>query len=302
MLRTIPTALIRIDGGTQSRVAIDDNAVAEYAEALTAGATFEPLTCHFDGVAYWLSDGFHRFWAHRKVGHETLSAEVIDGTMADAQWHAAGANATHGLRRTNADKRKAVEMALSVNATASDRVIAEHCHVSHMLVGELRKAQVAVLPPEAKRVGRDGKAQAAAKRTLPPPPPPVGMPPVASRTLPPPPMTVPLYKDCVGRAIPAYLNAIWEARDELAEMAQRLKDVRLQAEQGHAQGDKCLMRLTATTLALVQNAEGEFRDAMPYALCPYCQGADGGCDVCHDGFVSKTVYGAVPAKMKPTRA
>lgn len=102
-------------------------------------------------------------------------------------------------------------------------------------LADVRKAQLGVLPPSAKRTGRDGIAQSAAKRPLPPPPcPPVGMPPAVTRTLPPPPVPVLLYKDAVGRDIHAYLNDIWTARDGIAEMAKRLKDVRLQVEQAHA--------------------------------------------------------------------
>lgn len=53
-----------------------------------------------------------------------------------------GANASHGLRRTNADKRKAVEILLNDDEWKlwSDREIARRCLVSHNFVGDIRRS------------------------------------------------------------------------------------------------------------------------------------------------------------------
>lgn len=48
--------------------------------------------------------------------------------------HALGANAAHGHQRTNADKRRCVEIALREFAGMSNRAIADMCGVSADLV------------------------------------------------------------------------------------------------------------------------------------------------------------------------
>lgn len=131
---------IRIDGGTQSRVEINQMAVADYAEALTEGAKLPAVIVFFDGVDHWLADGFHRYHAHRKIDAREIDAEVRQGTQRDAVLFSVGANATHGLRRSNADKRKAVETLLADAewATWSDREIGRRAGVHHKTVSEYR--------------------------------------------------------------------------------------------------------------------------------------------------------------------
>lgn len=161
---------LRVDGDTQPRAAIDPGVVAEYAEALEAGAEFPPVEVVCDGATYWLVDGFHRFYAHRRLKRKQIRAVVTTGELKDARWKSLGANKTHGLRRTNADKAKAVQKALKLRADLSDRAIAEHVGVSKEMVRRYRETierQVAQYAtsnsPNAPRqnvttrVGRDGK-------------------------------------------------------------------------------------------------------------------------------------------------
>jgi len=98
---------IRIDGGTQPRTELNEDVIAEYAELLKEGAEFPAITVYFDGANYWLADGFHRYWAAKRANAE-LNINVIHGSNRDAILHSVGANAKHGLRRSNQDKRKAV--------------------------------------------------------------------------------------------------------------------------------------------------------------------------------------------------
>jgi len=102
---------IRIDGGTQPRTELNEDVIAEYAELLQEGAEFPSITVYFDGANYWLADGFHRYWAAKRANAE-LSINVIHGSNRDAILHSVGANAKHGLRRSNQDKRKAVKTLL----------------------------------------------------------------------------------------------------------------------------------------------------------------------------------------------
>lgn len=152
---------IRTNGGTQSRVELNQETVAEYAQAFTAGASFPPVVVFFDGANYWLADGFHRYFGARDAGESAIEAEIITGTQRDAVLYSLKANATHGLRRTNADKRKAVETLLKDAewATWSDRKIAEVCGVGHPLVAAIRKPEVAVKQQENRASSAAKKAE-----------------------------------------------------------------------------------------------------------------------------------------------
>lgn len=131
---------IRTDGGTQPRQQISFLVVDEYAEAMGQGVTLPPVDVYYDGNDYWLVDGFHRIAAARNIGRANISANVTQGTLQDAQWASYGVNATHGLRRTNEDKRRAVEAALRHPnaASKSTRDIAAHCGVSKSFVHNLK--------------------------------------------------------------------------------------------------------------------------------------------------------------------
>lgn len=74
------------------------------------------------------------------TGLATIDANVIDGNLKDAEWLALTANKEHGMRRSNEDKRRVVELALNHpnGAKLSNSQIAEHCGVSHFLVGKIR--------------------------------------------------------------------------------------------------------------------------------------------------------------------
>ena len=135
-MKTINISDIRIDGGTQPRKSISMDAVSEYAEAITTGAAFPPVVVFHDGSEYWLADGFHRLHAHKQAGNTTIETDLKLGTLLEAKLYAVGANGSHGLRRTNEDKRRAVEMVLSEDAWATwtEVKIAAACRVSRTLV------------------------------------------------------------------------------------------------------------------------------------------------------------------------
>jgi hypothetical protein len=130
---------IRIDGGTQPRAEIDQATVDEYAEAMRQLVSFPALIVYHDGVNTWLADGFHRYHAAKKIGASALDVEWRVGTLEQAKLYAASANAKHGLRRTAADKRRAIEMVLSTEEGRrwKQDCIAKHCHVSQQYVSKI---------------------------------------------------------------------------------------------------------------------------------------------------------------------
>lgn len=137
---------IRIDGGTQSRVVIDQPTVYSYLERMKEGDEFPRMYAFFDGTTYWLVDGFHRYHAYKLLGIKEIDIDYKPGTLQEAQVESFGMNDTHGKPRTNEDKRKSVEAALEHELTRhkTDAEIARICKVSKPFVASVRS-------PEAKK-------------------------------------------------------------------------------------------------------------------------------------------------------
>jgi hypothetical protein len=132
---------ITLNKRVQQRVQQDDNVIKEYFEAVQAEAQFPPLTVFYDGEKLILADGKHRYEAYKLAGINVVNAEIINGSERDAILYAAGANADHGLRRTNKDKRYAVKTLLMDEEWGqwSDGAIAEKVRVTQPFVTKLRR-------------------------------------------------------------------------------------------------------------------------------------------------------------------
>lgn len=143
----------------QSREAISSALVDEYSEMVQAGVEFDPIEVITDGVNSWVWDGGHRKLAYNAAGELMIPARVRRGTLDDARWFASGANRKHGQRRTQADVRVAIEMALRVRSNETDRAIAAHIGCDHKTVGKVRREMQTdgEIPQVENRVGRDGK-------------------------------------------------------------------------------------------------------------------------------------------------
>jgi hypothetical protein len=132
---------IKIDAGTQPRTAIDQPTVSEYTQVLMEGAIFPPVDVFFDGIDYYLADGYHRYFAHKQAVVPDIEVRIHNGTQREAVLFSVGANARHGLKRSHEDRRKAV-LTLLTDAEWidwSDREIARKCCVSHVTVSKIRK-------------------------------------------------------------------------------------------------------------------------------------------------------------------
>jgi len=167
-IKTLRIKDITVDPAIQPRAAgLDPDTVEEYAAAMTAGQEF-PAGRVFKSAAgsLWLSRGFHRVAAAEQAGITRLDFEVVPGERKDAVIDAACSNTSHGLKRSNADKRKAVEILLTECPEWSDRKVADAAGVGHPLVAETRGQleDSSSSPPPAARVGKDGKARAVKPR------------------------------------------------------------------------------------------------------------------------------------------
>jgi hypothetical protein len=137
---------IRADTKAQPRTSLMIDTIDNYTERMAEGDEFPPLTVFFDGSVYWLADGFHRYHSAVGCGLAEFACEVREGGLRDAILYSVGANAAHGLQRTNEDKRRAVMKLLNDTQWShwSDREIARRCWVSHEFVRKLRPLTVNV--------------------------------------------------------------------------------------------------------------------------------------------------------------
>jgi hypothetical protein len=109
MVTRLAIALLRLDGDTQPRSALDMEEARGYGARMLAGDKFPPVVVFSDGVDNWPSDGFHRIEGAKSVGIEQIDCDIREGTVEDARWYSYAANQTHGLRRTHDDKQRAVK-------------------------------------------------------------------------------------------------------------------------------------------------------------------------------------------------
>jgi uncharacterized protein (DUF2164 family) len=139
-MKKINLLTIRIDGGTQARVQLNQDVVKEYAEKMRDGEVFPPVTVFHDGAEYWLADGFHRYFGTKANGITSIEADVKTGTLDDAILFAFSANGRRGLSMSAEDNRKII-MAMLKHAEWSKWAlteIAKHVGVSKMTVSRVK--------------------------------------------------------------------------------------------------------------------------------------------------------------------
>ncbi|MBM3965373.1 MAG: hypothetical protein FJ308_09955 [Planctomycetes bacterium] len=145
---------------------MNEDAITDYASAIlqAGGWPFPPIKV----VRHVLVDGFHRIEASRRViadgetpaelrkSLQSIPCERVEVDQANhditelALQHALAANQTHGLRRTQADKRRSVEVAIERWPNESDRQIAKLTGTTHPFVAKVRRElNVETLPVES---------------------------------------------------------------------------------------------------------------------------------------------------------
>jgi uncharacterized ParB-like nuclease family protein len=281
------------DKATQCRVSMDDNVIAEYAELMADGKVFPAIRVVQDASkaepVYYIVDGWHRAAAHRKAGFKTIWAYVVgkgDATL--AMDYATQANVDHGLRRTNADKRRSVLMALTVDAQIkrerSDREIADALGVHHSLVQDVR-AEMDGRPTRATKKAPKQEVNGKAAEQAPAPTAAVdrGGKDEAGQT-----MTEPNVIEAIS-ALPTFDSIV----GELKAIQERIKALAA-TQPGSA--------INLTNVARdIEAARGAIVHAKPHAQCPYGQNkaCDDSCKACKGArWVTKSVWDRIPDAIK----
>lgn len=129
------------DPRLQMRETLTDDAVAEYAAAYLAEEQLPSVEVFDVGGRMMLVDGYHRHEAALIAGVSFLRAVCVGkGDMDTAIWHASAVNPSHGVRRSAADKRRAVRATMNCGygTDMSNRDVAAHCAVSDPFVAKVR--------------------------------------------------------------------------------------------------------------------------------------------------------------------
>lgn len=130
---TVPIDKIEATKATQIRTKLHKDIILAYEEDIKCGAIMPPLIVFAESGSerYILADGFHRLLAAVNADMHEVDIELHEGGMLEALMCALGANAGHGLRRTNADKTNAVKIALKSPAISQLQIqeIADLCRV-----------------------------------------------------------------------------------------------------------------------------------------------------------------------------
>ena len=130
-----------LDRSIHARAKLDLAHVDEFARHLTGGHPLPPVDVVWDPVTqrYYLGGGYHRTAAHEKLGHEMVPARVQIGTRREAILFGIGQD--QNKSRSNADKRKSVEMLLGDPEWRqwSNVVIGRHCGVDDKTVASVRE-------------------------------------------------------------------------------------------------------------------------------------------------------------------
>lgn len=318
--RKVMVEHIEYDSENQARERLDQETVAEYAQAMEDGADLPPIVCYHDGSTYWLADGFHRYHAARKRGEKLLDAQVIKGSRDDARWHAAGANTAHGLKRTVADKQRAVRLALELRPELSDNKIAAHCGVSPHTVASVRSGssmqnakmgtpRVATrngveYPINTANIGRrpEPRAQATESPAEPSDPwedsegedEPAAAPVKAAAAKPEP------LRDATGTAVPDEIaEAYQDHKDEVNALLSSLSALKSETlrKEGVDGYHRVQFRIIAAAFDTI--ASTLRLSALPYAVCPYCVGKERDCQACRGtGFIGRAHYEVLPPELK----
>lgn len=119
LVKSLPIDTLVRDGKLQARVnGLNADHVEDLARVIEAGNLKKlprPKVMLVQGTGYCVWDGHHTIAAAEMQQLTHITCEITEGLWDEAVLLAAGANAQHdALKRSNADKRKAVEMALAV--------------------------------------------------------------------------------------------------------------------------------------------------------------------------------------------
>ena len=270
--------------GLQTRDGLAKAVVKDYAETLKAGMRLPPVTVVQDSVSgrLYLVDGYHRKAATVMAGRTMIDAEITEGTFTDAVRLAIRANATNGLRRTNADKRNALKLAWEHRrelfpGEPSHELLAKACGISERTVRRFRNLLTGVdnVHPRGTRLGTDGKTYALSQQD-------------AKRST---------ETDRYGAAVPERLAKAFDLR-EYHLRVQAVQNAKNAFEKAIRDRDFSCSKVSQATLITFANLIHDLKSEEPWCVCRQCGG--GGCRACGSvGVQTMDEYLRNPKELRP---
>lgn len=278
--------------GLQTRAGMNEDVVSDYADIMRGGGTLPPITLytkdpnapHELGVGltpvYYLADGFHRLEAAKRLGYIEIDAEVREGDKTAALKCALKANAAHGLRRTNADKRHALEIAWEnrnavFGGEPSKRQLAEACAVSDFLAWDFineRKVVENTTSDFDLIEERPERSTTHEERST-------------THDV-----------DRFGTPIPEHLVSALKSK-ALAKMSRQIRALAAEITRRQEARDYVFAKISQSTMIALQNAANDLKLETPYCVCPNCKGE--GCRACGKiGLQTKMEYERNPSEVR----
>ena len=295
---------VSIEESPKVRAALNEEVAAEYGNLYKAKVNLPvPVLYQAKGDKFLrIGDGLHRITGAKAVGNKTLLCEVREGGFEEALAHALQSNTSHGLRRSQADKRRCIEAALDQWPKLSDTELAKRCAVDHKTVSGYRKSMEGEgkLEPSVLRETKTGvvrTATRAAKKAADEA--------VAALGNSLKEQTNGLLKDNEGFPIPEELQAFWKRIPEVQNLIDTVRSVKGEAELAQKDDDLMWAEVTLdTVIAGFNELITKLKVLIPHAVCTSCQGKlKTKCGLCHGrGLISKFRWDTVPAETKALRA
>lgn len=137
---------------------VNPAAVDDYAKAYERGEELPPPRAYQIGASRYITRGRHRVAAALKAKVKKIKVEIVEGTLDEAKWDAAAGNTDQkGLRRTLADRRQAVRLAIQAFPDRCDSVVARHVEVDDTTVKKIREKMEEEGKIEVKEERIDGR-------------------------------------------------------------------------------------------------------------------------------------------------
>jgi len=273
--------------GLQTRAALNAEAVRDYAETMRENRAALPPVEVYEGPdgTCRLADGFHRVAAALSLGLTEIAANVHEGDYNAALRGALKANVTHGMRRTNADKRQAMKIAWEhrlelFGGDPSSRELAEICCVSHgtandfIQINSLSKLDTLAKTDVVATARQEAKVVTSSKT-----------------------ITTKAALDRFGMEIPENLRGAFASPGVKPEIVM-IRKVRKLLKAGCESGSSAFAALDWQRVDIkLEDVARELKFARPHCVCRMCRGT--GCNACHNrGFQTKLEYEANPSEYR----
>jgi hypothetical protein len=226
-----------------------------------------PVEIITDGKSNFLWDGFHRYFAAKKLGKKYIEANVINGTQRDAVWLSFSANKENAFPRQPGTAKEIVEKILKDEewSKKSEVDIAKWVGVTQQYVNKIKK-EIESYPTTSCRIESDSepKNKILRSETI-----------KVKRGDSEYEMQVPEKKvlDSTGKQVPEHLVKYFERANEYRQRIKQLNDMLKWVREGKDAGDQFFRFIKIENLAAeIGNVKRIFRFAVPYAVCRYCGG------------------------------